>query len=203
MKTRAPILLLALAVSCSTKNENASLVITKVIPPTATVGTEVSCAFDPAETEFTPNLPFNPAENRGIIAAVVQNNMIDTSSLNTVLRTDSNTFLPHQVVVTYEVVGGGVAAPPENIVPTTGVPVPTGTTSTVGFDVFNGINMSGFAANTFIRTTFHVEGKLLDGSTVHTAEREYLFQICTIAGCGLGGTWAAAPTGGGAAVSCF
>lgn len=203
MKTRAPMLLLAIAVSCSTKNENSALVIAKVIPPSASAGTTISCVFDPAVAEYTPGLPFNPAENRGVVAAVVQNNLVDNAAFNAVLRTNSNVFLPHQVVINYEVASGTGTAPGQNVVPTSGIEVPTGTSAAVGFDVFNGLPMTGFAAGTYIRAIFHVEGKLLDGSTVHTAEREYLFRICATAGCGLGGVWAAVPTGGTVPVSCF
>jgi hypothetical protein len=164
-------------------------VITKVIPPKATTtGSTTSCSFDASGTDEFSYLPFNPAENQGSVAAVVHNNLVDTATLNGVLRTDSNVFLPHQVVVNYEVVGGG-GAPGQNIVPVSGLEVKTGDEAPVGFLIFNGVSVSGIAAGSFVRATFHVEGKLLDGSTVHTSEREYLFKICNTAGCGTGGTW--------------
>jgi hypothetical protein len=196
MKTRNAILLLSLVLaSCTTKNENSALVITKVIPPTATVSTVgatqvTSCAFDPAAVEFT-FLPFNPAENQGEVAAVVTNNMPTQVTVNAVLRTDSNVFLPHQAVVTYEVVGGGSALPTvPNVVPANGLEVPSaGGSAPVGFLIFNGINAAAIPAGTFVRTYFHIEGKLLDGSTVHTSEREYLFRICHTTGCGTAGSW--------------
>ncbi len=36
---------------------------------------------------------------------------------------------------------------------------------------------------------FDANGKLLDGSSVHTSEREYLFRVCNTAGCGTSGPW--------------
>src|SRR5713101_1409994 len=142
MKTRNAILLLSLLLaSCTTKNENSALVITKIIPATASVnGTSVSCVCDPAAQEFTPALPFNPAENRGFVAAVTTNNLPSTVTLNALLRTDSTTFLPHQAVVSYEAVGTGPFGPAQNIVPTSGIEVPgAGGSGTVGLNIFNGV----------------------------------------------------------------
>ncbi len=65
-----------------------------------------------------------------------------------------------------------------------------GSKGTVGFEVFRGLNIA-VPSGTVIRVTLHLEGKLLDGSLVHTAEREYLFRFCTQAGCGSSGIWAA------------
>ena len=195
MKNRAFIVLFALAAaSCTTKNQNSALVITKVIPPTAgttTVGTATvgTCSLDPGANEFD-YLPINPAENSGQIGAVVQNNMISTTTLNPILRTDSNVFFPHQAIVTYEVVGGGGAALPQNVIPVGASGVTSnGGTAVAGFAMFSGVNLSGVAGGTFVRATFHLEGKLLDGSTVHTTEREYLFKVCTSAGCAATGVW--------------
>ena len=56
--------------------------------------------------------------------------------------------------------------------------------------VFSGVSLAGLASGTIVRVMLHIEGKLLDGSTVHTSEREYLFQICSTAGCGMAGPWA-------------
>lgn len=209
MKTRNAMLLLALLLaSCTTKNENSALVITKVIPATATGGaTSLSCVFQPGSQEFTPFLPFNPAENFGIIAAVVTNNIPINSTLNPLLREDTSTFLPHQVVLTYEYLGSTIAPPAiPNVVPTSGIEVPGGGgNGTVGMSIFNGVNLAPLATGTYVRATFHIEGKLLDGSSVRTAEREYLFQVCHTAGCGLGGYYSA-PVGTGTnppLFSCF
>lgn len=197
MKTRKALaILVLLAGSCTTRNETSALVISSVIPPIASaVGTgatsALGCKFDPASPEYTPDLPYNPAENRGSIAAVVVNNLSPTVNLNPLLRGDSTSFLPHQAVVNYEYVPAGAgAAPGTNTIPTAGIVVPGGGgKGTVGIDIFNGLAIS-VPNGTYIRVTFHLEGKLVDGSLVHTAEREYLFRYCTTVGCGLGGPWA-------------
>jgi len=208
MKTRNAIVALALLLaSCKTRNENSQLPIISVIAPTATftagaagsAGT-VSCKFDAGAAEFT-TLPYNPAENVGRIAAVVQNNLTPTTGLNQLLRSDTSTFLPHEAVVSFEYASGSAgAAPGPNTIPVSGLEVPAGGKATVGIDIFSGTPISA-PNGTFIRVTFSIKGKLLDGSIVHTSEREYLFRYCNVAGCGLGGPWAAG-TGAGA-VSCL
>jgi hypothetical protein len=205
MKTRNALAILALlASSCMTRNENSALVISAVIPPTATATgsgatSSLGCKFDPSQAEYT-SLPYNPAENRGVVAAVVQNNLTATSSLNTILRTDSTNFLPHQAVVTYEYIPASAGTPPgQTIVAASGIEVPGGGKGTVEVDMFTA--PIAVPNGTTIRVTFHLEGKLLDGSLVHTSEREYLFSFCNVAGCGLGGPWAA--TVGAASRSCM
>ena len=196
MKTRNTVVILALllAAGCKARNENSFLPIISVIPPkaatsgsgaTATLG----CSFDPGSSEFT-ELPYNPVENTGSIAAVVQNNIADTAGLNSNLRDNSTSFLPHQAVVDYEFVPASAGTPPgEQVIPAGGVVAGGGGKGTVGFAVFRGLNIA-VPSGTLIRVTMHLEGKLLDGSLVHSAEREYLFRFCTQAGCGTGGPWA-------------
>jgi hypothetical protein len=208
MKNTFLIVALALsATSCKTKNESSDLVIISMIPAKASATTggatsTIGCVFDPANPEVTPAIPYNPAENAGFMAAVVQNNLTGTNALNADLRTDSATFLPHQAVVDYEFVPASAgAAPPEQTIPTSGVVVKSnGGTATVGVEMFRGLTIAA-PTGTYVRTTMHLEGKLLDGSIVHTAEREYLFQVCNTAGCGLGGYWSIQV--GGIQETCF
>src|SRR2546423_1257255 len=80
--------------------------------------------------------------------------------------------------------------------------IPPTATATVGFNIFNGLDTTALPAGAFVRTIFHLEGKLLDGQYVHTSEREYLFQVCRVAGCGTAGPWAAVGAGG-VRVSCL
>lgn len=207
MKTRNLLVALALlAAGCTTRNENSALVIISVIPPKATVSgagptASVSCAFDQTVPEFT-ELPYNPAENRGEIAAVVQNNLVSTAALNPQLRAESTTFLPHQAVVNYEYIPSSAGTPPgQTVIPVSGVEVPVAAKGSVGFSVFNGVTIA-VPAGTYIRATMHLEGKLLDGSMVSTSEREYLFRFCTTAGCGQNaGTWSGLSAGG--LISCL
>ncbi|TMA22224.1 MAG: hypothetical protein E6J88_14600 [Deltaproteobacteria bacterium] len=185
MKTRIAILLALAAAGCKIKG-NPSLLITKVISGTLTAATTSApalCTFDPGSTEID-FLPYNPVENTGNVGAVVSNTILPTTAVNPTLRTDAATFLPHQAVVDYEVIGGG-ASIGEKIVPAAGAEVPSGTSAPVLMHLLPaGTLPAGLAAGTIIRTTFHVEGKLVDGSTVHTSEREFLFEICTSTGCG-------------------
>jgi hypothetical protein len=207
MNTRNLLVVLALlGAGCTTRNENSALVITSVIPPKATASgagatASVSCAFDQTVAEFT-ELPYNPAENRGEVGAVVQNNLVSTAALNPQLRAESTTFLPHQAVVKYEYIPGTAGTPPgQTVIPVSGVEVPVASKGTVGFSVFNGVTIA-VPAGTYIRVTMHLEGKLLDGSVVSTAEREYLFRFCTTAGCGQNsGAWSA--QGAAGLVSCL
>lgn len=197
-------ILLAFAVAGCTTKQNGALIITKVIPPTATAGTSasgtpsVSCSFDPGGTEFTPYLPFNPAENRGLIAGVVLNQALPNFQVNSVYRADTAAFLPHQAVVSYELINApGVATPGQITVPTSGIEVTSGGgTGTVGFAAFFGVDLSPMPEGSYVRVTFHFEGKMADNSTVHTSEREYLFRICKTTGCADGGPWAASVTTG-------
>lgn len=190
MRTRIILLAAALAAACTTQN-NTALVITKVVPPAATVvGTSTVCAFSASSDEFT-FLGINLAENIGNVAAVVENKMPDTSTANPDLALDASTFLPHQAVVAYEFPGNPNGAPPAgvtvkspSIIPVSGLEVAGGASATVGIPMFlTGVVTGAVPDKTFIRVTFHVEGKLLGGGTAHTSEREYLFRVCTTAGC--------------------
>jgi len=195
MKTRFALVLLALfAASCKVQNERSDLVINKVVPATASVsGTapaqNLICVFDISAAEYTPGLPYNPAESAGVVGAVIQNRMPDNSIVNPDFRLDTNTFLPHQAVINYEVIPAAAgAAPAQNVVPVGGNTVPSAGTGVVGVEMFRGLALA-LPSGAFVRTTFHLEGKLLDGTTIKTADREYLFEICNVPGCSHGGIW--------------
>ncbi|MGE5048555.1 MAG: hypothetical protein ACM3PC_08320 [Deltaproteobacteria bacterium] len=193
MNTRTILLAAALAAACTTQN-NSALVIIKVVPPKAETSTSTpttpavtTCTFDPASPELS-FVPVNLAENEGNVAAVVQNFMPPTNSANT-LNLDASVFLPHQAVVRYEFLGAagtpaGVTVQNPAIIPVSGLEVASGQTATVGIPMFaTGVISGAVPAGTFIRATFHIEGKLLGGANVHTSEREYLFETCDVAGC--------------------
>ncbi len=189
MRTRTILLAAALASACTTKN-NTSLVITKVVPPTVTTSTTGTvCSFSAGSDEFT-FLPINLTENIGNVAAVVEN-MIPNTATGSSLGLDASTFLPHQAVVAYEFPSSANGAPPSGVtvtspavIPVSGLEVPGGSSSTVGVPMFlPGVVTGSVPDGTFIRVTFHIEGKLLSGMTTHTSEREYIFRVCTTAGC--------------------
>jgi hypothetical protein len=191
MTTRTILLAAALAAACTTQN-NTALVITKVVPPTAATSTTgpTTCSFSTAADEWT-FLTVNLAENIGNVAAVVENHIQNTANANPTLGGDASTFLPHQAVVAYEFPGNTNGAPPAGVtvksptvIPVSGLTVPGGGSATVGVPMFlPGVVTGAVPDGTFVRVTFHVEGKLLDGSTTRSSEREYLFRVCTTAGC--------------------
>jgi len=177
------------ALGCTTK-ENAALVITKVVAPTATTvaptgggASTTTCTVDPASAELSYIL-FNPAENAGQVGLIVSNQMTSSVLVNTILRSETAIFLPDHAVIDYEVLSATPTTLGQQISPASGVEVTPGGTGAVSVIMFpNPSNVAGIVAGTFIRTTFHIEGKLVDNSSVHTSEREFLFRICKTAGC--------------------
>ena len=133
MKTRWSILLaMLLGVSCSTNNKNSALVITKVVLGTATTDPGpppvTTCAYDVGSSEFS-YAQIDPAANTGgTMGVVVSNNLLDTSTLNPGLRTNSATFHPHQAVADYEVIGGATLT--QQLIPVSGS-ILTGTSGVV------------------------------------------------------------------------
>jgi len=183
MNTRWSILLTALlGVSCSTKNKNSALVITKVVLGTATTDpgppVTTTCAYDTGSVEFD-FAQIDPAANTGgTMGVVVQNNLIDPSTLNGGLRTNSATFHAHQAVADYEVIGGSTVT--QQLIPVAGS-VATGTSGALLVPFFSPIPATMLSG--IIRVSFWIEGTLDDGSTVRTSQREYIFVTCSTSGC--------------------
>jgi hypothetical protein len=187
MKTQTILLATALAAACTTQN-NSALVITKVVPPKAEVSTDTppvtTCKLDPADDEVS-FLPINVTENDGNVGAVVENFIAATNTENS-LNLDASAFLAHQAVIRIEFVGSappGVSVPDPIIVPVSGEVAGGATVSLPVPALPRGVITGTVPAGTFIRATFHIEGKLLGGNNVHTSEREYLFRSCDGAGC--------------------
>ena len=176
MKIRWLIALAALlGASCRTK-QNSALVVTKVVLGEIS-GT--SCKYDPGADEFDfANI--DPAANSGgTMGVVLQNNLSDPTTVNSLYRTNSATFHPHQVVADYEVIGG--ATLPNQIIPVSGTQIPPGATGSVLVPFFSPAATATLTGE--IRVTFHVEGKLDDGSVLKSSEHEYIFVTCATAGC--------------------
>lgn len=183
MNIRNGIALLGLLASaCSTNNQRSDLVVVRVVEAKDN-GTS-GCVFNAQDDELSFST-INPAVNQGEVAAVVENRLTNPAGLNIQLRTNTALFNPHQFVVNYEVLPrtAGAAPPyqiPRQIVAAGGVVVQTGESGTVAAPFFlPGVLPAAAATGDFIRTTFHVEGRLGDGSTVQTNDREYLFRVCT------------------------
>lgn len=187
MNTRTILLAAALAAACTTQN-NSALVITKVVPGKEVTVTSTDtppvktthCEFDPSAAELS-FVPINLALNDGVVGAVVNNAMPPTNSANS-LNLDAAVFQAHQAVIRLEFPAGapaGVSVPDPIIVPVAGVVLGSQTASLPLPLVPQGAITGTVPDGTFIRATFHIEGKLLGGSNVRTSEREYLFQACT------------------------
>jgi hypothetical protein len=184
MNTRWSILLAALsAASCSTNGGNSALVVTKVVLGTATTDpgppATTTCTYAPGSEEFD-FAQIDPAANSGgTMGVVVQNNITDPSQFNPILRANSATFHPHQAVADYEVIGGPTVS--TQIIPASGSVPAGGGTGAVLVPFFSPIPVSTLSG--IIRVTFHIEGKLDDGSNVRTSKREYIFVTCNTSGC--------------------
>jgi hypothetical protein len=184
MKTRTILLAAACAAACTTQN-NSALVITTVVAAKAETSTTTppvtNCKFD-ASADETSFQPINLASDDGTMGAVVHNAMPATNSNNS-LNLDAAVFEAHQAVIRVEFPGGtppGVSVPNPIIVPVAGVVV-SGATASIPVPLLpQGVITGNVPDKTFIRTTFHIEGKLLGGSSVHTSEREYLFEACPL-----------------------
>jgi hypothetical protein len=184
MKTCTFCLMFALmALGCTTKDSSA-LVIYKVVPPTAVTQPGpppvTTCSLDPAAPELSYIL-FNPAENVGQIGAVVTNQMANATP--NPLLADATGFQPHRAIIDYEVLSGPNTLG-RQVSPVGGVVVAGGKTGTMAVIMFpKPSDLAGVGDGVFIRTTFRIEGTLIDGSNAHTTEREYLFRVCRTPGC--------------------
>jgi len=171
-----------LALSCMTGNHNSALVVTKLVLGTATTNpgppAVTTCSYDASAVVF--DLPQeDPATHTGgTMGVVVQNNLVDPTSINSLLRTNSATFHPHQVVADYEEIGGTTLT--QQIIPVAGS-IATGSAGAVLVPFFAPIPTTTLAG--IIRVIFHIEGTLDDGSNVRTSEHEYIFVTCNTAGC--------------------
>ncbi len=184
MNNRWFILLPALfGVSCST-NMNSALVVSKMVLGTLTTSPGPPptsyCLYDPGATEFDFAQIDPTANTGGTMGVVVENNLTDTSTVNSILRTNSATFHPHQVVADYQETQPGGITVTQQIIPTAGS-VPAGGSGAVLVPFFAPIPATLLTG--IIRVTFHIEGVLDDGSNVRTSKREYIFVTCSTSGC--------------------
>ncbi|HYS10316.1 MAG TPA: hypothetical protein VEP66_16360 [Myxococcales bacterium] len=182
MNTRWTILLAALLGTSCLSNSKSSLAITKVVLGTATTNAGpppvTTCAYDPGSNEFS-YAQIDPAANTGgTMGVVVENNLLDTSTLNPELRTNSATFHPHQAVADYEVIGGSTVT--EQLIPVSGS-IQSGSVGIVLVPFFSPIPATMLSG--VIRISFWIEGVLDDGSNIRTSTREYIFVTCATAGC--------------------
>ncbi len=181
--TRIAISLAVVLAGCSTKNQSSYLEILRVTPGTFTAGTATTpatCVLAPGNPETT-FLSIDLSKRFGLIGVIVANNLPANASPATGHLT-TNDFIAGQAVVSYEIIGGGTA-PTQQISPAQGVAV-VGSTSAISTFLFpQGANLAlTIPAEKYVRVTFHLEGKLTDGSSVRTNEYEYVFRTCASSG---------------------
>jgi len=187
---RTPIIFLAAALAAGcTAQGNSALLISKVVVATAGQSSDTpprpTCTVDPSADESN-SVPLNLTENTGTVGAVISNLMLPTNSANPDLNVDASTFSPHQAVVTYEfpsgAAGGTINVNPV-ITPVSGLTVAAGNQAPVLVSLVpQGVITA--PKGTFIRASFHIEGKMTGGNTTRTTEREFLFVVCDTSGCG-------------------
>jgi histidinol dehydrogenase len=157
--------------SCTTKNQYSSEEITKLVPPITAdaldaAGALASCAYSSSTAEFTFQV-FNVSRDFRI-GIVVQNNLV--SNADTLLgRLNTHDFIVTQAVTTYESTDGSVVNIAQQITPSQGL-VPAGGTAVVSAVLIPAAVAAQLAGVTSVRLHTHLEGKLLDGSTVSTNE---------------------------------
>ena len=159
--------------SCSAKNQYSSLEILKLVPPTSTAeadaaGAAMDCGFLAATAEYSMQ-QFN--ESRDFyVGVVVQNNLADNAN-SSIGRHNTNDFIAMQAVTTNEATDGTSISIPEQITPTQGT-ITVGQVGVVGAVLIPAAVAAKLASDgvTSVRLHTHIEGRLLDGSSVSTNE---------------------------------
>jgi hypothetical protein len=178
-----PLIAALLAMSCSTDGYRSDLIITTVVTGEATTSTTgTTCKFNASDPE-TLFPTYVPGVSAGAaVGFVVDNQLTDTSTLNTVLRTNSALFNPNAAVVDYQIVGGGTI--PEQRIAVSSASINAGEINAVVVPVFlPAAVQAALPANGQVQITAYIEGKLQDSTTVKTTLHDYVIQVCTGAGC--------------------
>jgi len=183
MNARWLIVVAALSMASCRADSYPALVITKVVLGTATTDpgppAVTTCSYDQGADEFSYAHIDPTANTGGTVGVVVDNKLVSQVTQNPQFRTDTTAFHPHQVVADYEVVDGSQSIMGQ-IIPVSGT-IPGGGTGAVLVPFFAPIQTSTLSG--MVRVTFHVEGKLDDGSKARTGNHEYIFVTCSGAGC--------------------
>jgi hypothetical protein len=190
MKTRylSLIAVLLAPLGCTTDGYNGGLSITQTVLPEATTTTTgtttvTTCKLSAGDPEtLQPSFLTSAPVEFGYTGFVVENQLLDPSTLNPDLRTNTTNFNPDTAVVTYQIVGGAGIA--EQRIPTTGASVKAGASNAVGVALFSptAVLTALTAAGTGqVMTTTHIEGHLDDGTSVSTSKHSYLVNFCAAA----------------------
>ena len=182
MNARWLILVAALSMASCRADSYSGLVVTKLVLGTATTDpgppAVTTCSYDPGSDEFSFAHIDPTANTGGTMGVIVQNNLASPVLLNPELRVDTTAFHPHQVVADYEIVGGPTLT--DQLIPVSGT-IPGGGTGAILVPFFAPIQTATLSG--LVRVTFHIEGKLDDGSNARTGQHEYVFVTCATAGC--------------------
>lgn len=182
MTSRTALLITVALAGCSTKNQSSYLEILRVVPGAfapATPTAPASCTISPNGTEVD-FLNIDLTKRFGQVGVVVQN-ALQLNANTGVNRLNTNDFIADRAVISYEVIGGSSPAQVNGVAQ--GI-VQAASTGVVGTFLFpqGGNFATSIGANKTVRVTFHIEGKLNDGSSVRTNEYEYVFLTCASSG---------------------
>jgi len=157
--------------SCSTHNQYSSLEIQKLVPPTTSealdaAGAQESCAYSTATAEYTFQT-FNVT--RDFYIGIVVVNELPNNANVALGRLNTNDFIAERAVTTYESTDGTNINIAQQVTPVQGV-VPAGGTAATAGVLIPAAQAAQLANVTSVRLHTHLEGRLLDGSTVSTNE---------------------------------
>ena len=151
--------------------DNAYLVAEKVIQAKPASG---GCTYDPSTLELTFGT-FNPLGGGYTHGVVIENRLLDNSSLAPG-RVNTNDFQVEYAVVDYEQVDGPAVILPEQTVPGNTL-ILTGGKGVTELELIPSAVAQAIGNNTMkVRLLVQVYGRLLDGSRVKTNTYEYVVQ---------------------------
>ena len=174
MKKTTSIPLIALLVcACQVPyRDNAYLVAEKIIQATASGSS--GCIYDTSTLELTFGA-FNPLGGGYTHGVVVENRLLDNSSLAPG-RVNTNDFQIEYAVIDYEQIDGPAVVLPEQTVPGNSL-VLVGSKATTQLELVPSAVAQAIGGNTMkIRLLIQIYGRLLDGSRVKTNTYEYVVQ---------------------------
>ena len=181
--TRLGLVLAVALAGCTTKNQSSYLEILRVVPATYAAGTTTTPSTCTAgvgpEVDF---LNIDLKSHYGQVGLVVSNALLSNGN-SAINRLNTNDFIATDVLLSYEIIGEGgapasIKGPAQGLVPAS---TTAGVISTFLFPKGGGFGASIPSGKT-VRVTFHVEGHLVDGSSVRTNEYAFIFLTCLSAG---------------------
>ena len=169
--TSIPLAALLLCACEVTYKDNGMLVAEKVIQAKPASG---GCTYDPSTLELTFGT-FNPLGGGYTHGVVIENRLLDNSSLAPG-RVNTNDFQVEYAVVDYEQVDGPAVILPEQTVPGNAL-ILTASKGVTQLELIPSAVAQAIGSNTMkVRLLVQIYGRLLDGSRVKTNTYEYVVQ---------------------------